>query len=485
MITATRQNAFTIPFRIEPTQSPADQPVEVQLHVSMDRGASWQLAARVKPEKSSFVYRAPHDGEYWYSIRTVDRQGVARPQDPLQPQLIVTVDTVAPRLEVSVVRGAAGELMARWQAVDPNLKPDSFKLEYQVGSAGSWERVAVDAPADSKRHTLTGETTWWPRTTAGPISVRGEITDTAGNPAVSQALVRAADVADNRTAGDSTHWPADRASSEPPAQSATAQRAQEQSADPSWRGTDAQGRASRRVPAQTIGHPARSLSPLDFSVLPSGERPRMVNSRSFELEYDIDSIGPSGIAKVELWGTRDGGRHWTSFGLDPDRRSPVAVTVDGEGIYGFRIVVQSGSGLGAQAPVDGDLPEIWIGVDLTKPTGRITGTETGADAGELVIRWEANDDVPDPRPVNLSFSGAAHGPWTPIASGLDNTGEYRWRLDERVPERFYLRLEVRDEAGNVGSFEKPEPISIDRTRPEGHIRGVRPIGQAASDKAVR
>ena len=64
--------------------------------------------------------------------------------------------------------------------------------------------------------------------------------------------------------------------------------------------------------------------------------------------------------------------------------------------------------------------------------------------------------MPDPRPISLSFSASAGGPWTPIASGLENTGSYRWRLDSRVPDPIYLRLEVRDEAGNVGTFETAE-----------------------------
>ena len=78
--TSTRQNAFTIPFRIEPAQNPSQQPVEVQLHVSTNQGATWELASRVKPDKGAFVFRAPHDGEYWYSIRTVDAQGSHAPR---------------------------------------------------------------------------------------------------------------------------------------------------------------------------------------------------------------------------------------------------------------------------------------------------------------------------------------------------------------------------------------------------------------------
>ena len=79
------------------------------------------------------------------------------------------------------------------------------------------------------------------------------------------------------------------------------------------------------------------------------------------------------------------------------------------------------------------------------------------------------------RPVTLSFTDHAGGPYSTIAAGLENTGRYVWRFDSRVPERVFLRLEVRDEAGNVGVFETPEPISLDPDRPKGHIRTVHPL----------
>ena len=43
----------------------------------------------------------------------------------------------------------------------------------------------------------------------------------------------------------------------------------------------------------------------------------------------------------------------------------------------------------------------------------------------------------------------------------------------------YLKLEVRDQAGNTASFITPEPVAIERVRPQGRIRGVRPIGEQA------
>ncbi|MEX0676745.1 MAG: hypothetical protein WD063_06690 [Pirellulales bacterium] len=500
IVTATRQNAFTIPFRIEPPQTPAAGPVEVQLHVSTDQGATWAPSSRVRPEKGAFVFRAPHDGEYWYSIRTVDGAGITRPETPLAPQLKVTVDTVAPRLDVSVARGGAGEIVARWQAVDPNLKQGSFKLEYQATSTGPWQRVAVESPPSAMRHTLSGEATWWPNAANGPILVRAEISDLAGNPAVTQAVVKPLDSASpseaagradaeswrggnaaNQPTNNSTRWPPDRAMDRrlgstgdrrmPPTGGPTSDAYP--SSAPAGYAPDENPRASATsVSNNRLGRPG---SALDFSVLPAAVRPRMVGSRNFELEYEIESVGPSGVGRVELWGTRDGGRTWSDYAVDADNRSPMAVTVNGEGIYGFRILVQSGSGFGGRPPAEGDVPDIWIGVDTTRPTCRIAGTEVSPDATELLVRWEAFDDVLDPRPVTLLFAASPNGPWTPIASGLENTGSYRWRLESRVPERIVLRLEVRDEAGNVGVHDTADPVALDRHRPAGRIRGVRPI----------
>ena len=217
-------------------------------------------------------------------------------------------------------------------------------------------------------------------------------------------------------------------------------------------------------------------------VLPQGVRPRMVNSPRFELEYEFESVGPAGVSKVELWGTRDGGRSWTSYGIDPDNRSPMPISVAGEGLYGFRIVVESGTGLRGAPPQSGEEPEIWVGVDTIKPTARLTTAELGGGdrSGELTIHWEAGDSLLAARPIALSYSQTPGGPWTTIAAGLANSGAFTWRLDNRVPDRVYLRLEARDEAGNTQLFEAADPVSLDPVRPKGRIRGVRPVGESSS-----
>jgi hypothetical protein len=207
----------------------------------------------------------------------------------------------------------------------------------------------------------------------------------------------------------------------------------------------------------------------------------MVNSTAFELDYEVESVGRSGIAKVELWMTRDGGRTWSNIGADADSRSPFRATVDSEGVYGFRLTVQSGSGLAGRPPQPGDLPEVWIGVDLTRPTARLVSAEanTGDRAGEITIRYEASDALLANRPITLLQSAQPGGPWTTIAAGLTNTGQYVWRFDETAPEQIYLRLEARDEAGNISAFDAAQPVVLQRMVPQGRLRDVRPVGESA------
>ncbi len=499
---AWRQNAFSIPFKVASASGAEQQPAEIRLYVSTNGGAKWDLAQTVAPSATSFTYRAAADGEYWFLIRSVDHKGQLQPELSDKPELRVIVDTVAPRLDLTTTRGEAGEIRANWQAVDPQLNADSLKIEYQ-GTDGKWHPVAIDRPpGNSQRSTTTGTMTWWPTDAPATVKVRAEISDRAGNVTVSNAKADpAAKVAHNdnnggsnstpplvagstqdsglsstwmpappprkshssdtaSTAAPNNQWPADRVSNDPfgraPINAASLPDGPvESTVNPPIR-NQAPAVSDDEAAAAPKNQPSREAN--SNSKLPLGERPRMVNARSFDLEYEVDGVGPYGIARVELWGTRDGGRTWTSYGADNDNRSPIRASVDGEGLYGFSITVQSGNGLGGQPPRAGDAPQMWVMVDLTKPVVRLTGVEpgTGEHTGELLIHWEASDEALAVRPITLQFSDRPGGPWSIIAAGLENTGSYAWRPDNRVPERIYLRIEARDEAGNISIFDTTE-----------------------------
>lgn len=223
--------------------------------------------------------------------------------------------------------------------------------------------------------------------------------------------------------------------------------------------------------------PPRRVEPL---TAPAGDRPRMTANNRFSLDYDIEAVGPEGVAEVELWGTTDRGKTWMKWGLDPDRASPFEVEVSSEATYGFRIVIIGKNGLASNTPQSGDAADIWIGVDLAKPHVRLTGATIagGEQAGKLAIRWEAADEHFGPRPITLSVSDRAAGPFTPIAAGLPNSGSYYWEFDPRLRRQLYLRIEAMDEAGNFSSDQLTDPILIEGLAPKGRIRDLAPAPNA-------
>ncbi len=204
---------------------------------------------------------------------------------------------------------------------------------------------------------------------------------------------------------------------------------------------------------------------------------RWVNSLTFDIDYDLQTVGPWGVAKVELWATRDGGQTWTSLGVDPDNRSPVRATAPGPGVYGFRILVDGANSAPAPPPKPGDNVELTLGIDLSPPRAELQTAQLGSGnlSDRVVIRWTAADERLDARPVSLFYSDRPDGPWSTIATNLENTGEYSWRLVRQMPARIFLRLEARDVAGNVATSVSRSPTELNLPQPTGRLRSVRPV----------
>jgi hypothetical protein len=122
-----------------------------------------------------------------------------------------------------------------------------------------------------------------------------------------------------------------------------------------------------------------------------------------------------------------------------------------------------------------------LGVDFQPPQAKITDANIGQGelADHLVIHWSASDEHLTTRPVTLLMSETAEGPWSTIAADVANTGEYRWRLTRQPPQKMLLRLEVRDLAGNVATYQTPSPLVLILPQPTGRLRSVRPVTDAS------
>lgn len=388
---------------------------QVQLYVSTNQGQSWQAAGAAAPEQRYFEFRAPQDGLYWFAVRTVDVDGRPFP---------ASMDGIRPGLKV-VVDTQAPQVRLR------ELPPRDAEL------AVEWEvrDENLDPTGLRLEYRPAGGGEWTPL--AADIPATGQHYFRPTTNAAVEVRLRARDRADN------------------------------QSEDKVVLGGGA-GRAPVYQGESSVGRPPESAL-------------RVVNSTRFGINYEIKETGPSGVSAVELWYTQDlSSRVWHKYREEsgPDVRPPFQVEVNGEGLYGFTLVVRSGVGLGARPPQIGDQPQVWVEVDLTKPVVRIGNVDVGrgADFGRLTVNWSASDKNLGRQPITLSYAEQTSGPWTTIAASLESSGRYVWEMPKSgTPYRFFVRVEAQDKAGNVGADLTANPVIVDLAQPKGVILSVDPM----------
>jgi hypothetical protein len=200
-----------------------------------------------------------------------------------------------------------------------------------------------------------------------------------------------------------------------------------------------------------------------------------VNNPEVTLEYELSKVGPSGVASIELWWTQNDGKTWEMYAYDPNveakpGRQQRIVPLPGDGVFGFILIVKSKAGLGRKAPRAGEAPEIRVEVDTTAPIAQLAQPVVDPHRNNsLLLRWAAKDVNLTPTPITLEWAEKREGPWNPIATNLGNTGRHSWQLPDRLPVAVYLRLRVKDLAGNESAAVTPEPQNVDLSEPEGRL----------------
>lgn len=526
-----RQRVFFIPYQPNVQDPQAAKIDKVQLLVSRDAGQHWAVLQEAEPRVRGFSYHAAADGEYAFALRMADRRGKFWPEQISQPLLRIVVDTQAPAVQLSAALDPTGQVLVKYDARDVKLNPQTLRVEAQVDGA-DWQRVALGPPDVSQPDRLLGQVAWRPPTSGGAVKFRATVDDVAGNHGTGAAEASLAGPALDPAfgpqlappSGDPSNVPRDNldaqsgASDSPAApidwptnNSFAADRhrtttslfasAEERGsphltndiAPPSLLKSDADAPPAglvggwERTPSPATANSAstpepRAAAPPAASAPSPADATPWVNSLTFDLDYDIQSAGPWGVAKVSLWGTKDGGRQWQNLGVDQDNRSPMRVSVPTAGVYGFRIIVDGAGGSPAPTPLPGETPELMVAVDLSPPHAELRAAEPGQGplVGHVLVRWTAQDENLPPRPIGLFYSAAADGPWTTIATDLENSGEYAWRLGRETPPRVFLRLEVRDRAGNVEVQQTPSAVELNLPRPTGRLRNVRPVESDAT-----
>jgi hypothetical protein len=516
----TNKVRFRIPFRSDPAEMQRIEAREVQLYVSTDQGAHWKLVDKVEPKSDHFDYVASTDGEYWFAVRTLDAFNRLHPQgNNIEPGLKVVIDATPPVLELLLTEIEPGKVELRWTAADDHLDATKLRLEYKQPDTPDWQQVGVVPQAN-------GQTTWTVPA-GGHVAVRGSISDAAGNTATAERELDVHASAKGAPDKSNTEYRAPVAGM--PKQPAAATTANEsprelfngQSAsgpvgksdeefftNSTESGLRIQPKAKDELVSDTRVTPPPAAAP--HSATPSSPQPPagplppgteetahedfapqtspvsapkddslsprtiLVNKRDFKIGYRVDDVGPSGVGKVDLFISQDMGKKWYHYGVDPDNQSPFPVTVPEDGIYGFEIRVKNGAGIGDDPPRPGDKPSIVVNVDTTAPTAQLLTPQIGrgASRNKVLLRWTASDANLGSTPVLLEYAAEASGPWQKVGDWQANSGRYIWALERGLPGKVYLRLTVKDEAGNLTQTPAVEPLFIDFVRPTARIVDV-------------
>jgi hypothetical protein len=218
--------------------------------------------------------------------------------------------------------------------------------------------------------------------------------------------------------------------------------------------------ATTQVRATSGGAPGQLTSSA-----PGGPRVKHVASKTFQLNYKIDNVGPSRVKHVEVWMTRDT-QQWMRYKGDAPPVGPFELTVASAGRYGFTLRPCSGVGRAPKAPDIGQQPQLWVQVDETKPLVKIQHVVVGEgqENGTFTVHYTATDAHLRAKPISVLYSTGKEGPWTELLTEQENTGACRCQTRD-LPFEFYLRVQAVDEAGNKGFDQFAETVKVDTLVP--------------------
>ncbi|MBM3978787.1 MAG: hypothetical protein FJ304_00615 [Planctomycetes bacterium] len=492
----------------------------VLLYVARNGENTWTQEAFVTPDKDAFVYAAKDDGIYWFKMVIVDVNGTKDPADVTRdpPDLKMVIDTAAPQVRVTNAKRSGEEIVVEWLVEDKFPNDAETKVYFRPADKPTafWQEVTL--PANSR----TGVK--FPCGTSDGVTVKIAVADVAGNrneitkdfPAGNGNTTTAlSPPATPATAGTGPIVPppaldpvipsgpgpvAPAMPPAPPYVPPVQPYTPPLKVDPNLNtgGPQPLGTFDPKAPppAPPTHTPAGAWSGAAPADAP---RAQVINFPRFDLGFDLEQRGPSGISRVDLWVTRNEGKTWQMWSQHDGKGGSVRVVLDVrenaqlEGNYGFRLVPVSGAGLSEREPAAGDAPDMRVTLDVTAPQIELFPPLSDPNAPDtLLLQWKATDRNFGDDPITLEWSENPAGPWKPVVSAandpviqatamnapalkrLANTGQYGWRVPAGVPARVYLKVTARDAANNVKEVVTREPILVDLTKPRAKISGIVP-----------
>jgi hypothetical protein len=485
-MTYTKNTVFHLPVQME--ERTRANLREVCLYVKSGT-SDWVRQETGLPTITHFSYKVPHDGEYWFSLVTIDKSGRMTPPDVSQepPGLRVMVDTRPPLIEVQPWTSPEHDFCLRCQIQDANPDPKSLKAVYRDQTG---EHVLEPMPGNTgvfkipNRDFLNQPL----RITAADLCGNVGTCEVNLREALQQTQAAVAKVIPASGTNDIVAPPSPPVTLPPESIRNDAQRPPLPPPPLTEKSSSFAGAGSlpNASPIQTASLPSASLPPIPplpgaandnplvkqaVASSPGPANKQMLNTTRATIDYKVDQVGHSGISKVEVYLTNDGGQSWQRHQEDPDRRTPAEVDLPGEGLFGVRLVITNGNGFGGTPPARGDSPMCWIEVDTTAPFIQMRPIDP-VQNGVIELRWTASDKNLGAEPIDLYYKTRPDGPWQVIQRKVKNDGLYRWVFPRDQGAQFFVKIEVSDLAGNSAHAETASAIVLDTTEPHALVVGV-------------
>lgn len=486
----TNRQFFSVPIKIDDADRARIAAIKFYVRTP---GGNWTVSDTGNAKTGRFNYNAGDDGEYQFSFATVDSSGRETPNNVEReaPRLLVLVDTKPPEFMVAPVSVASGQSYVQCTMKDANPDMATVTAEGEASDGTFHSLLPVDANVPGFfRVPATGM----------PSRVRVSGKDKAGNAAVAvMAIETGTPPSPMITQTDPRKDPAMSDLPMPkPAPAAPKDPNPEPISGPTPKnvgsGLILPGMSQPGIVNATGMTPAalpKPAAPAFVPALPAmprvAEKPpaslppvqsptdQVINSQRCVLNYAIDGLAPAAVRMVEAYATTDGGKSWQKIGDDPDRTSPIELTLPGEGRFGIVIVIAA-AGRPGHVPAAGETPDWWIEVDTIPPEVTLESATpgTGDDAGMLILKWHVNDKNMKSDAVEFAWANAPEGPWNAIAKGLRAEGLYRWPVPREAGSKAYLKIEAQDKAGNIGRAATAQPVSVEVNRPRAKVLGINP-----------
>jgi hypothetical protein len=311
--TYTKNTTFNLPIQME--DGVRANLKEVRLYVKSG-SMEWVQHDAVPPTAPSFTCQAPSDGEYWFMLVTIDKNGKQTPSEiPGQPPALrVVVDTRSPALEPSIAVDN-GKAILRVNVVDANPDPQSIRA---VAMTELGERSLPALSGQPGAFLLSASDAALPiRVTASDLCGNQASRDVAARelmPALPPAAFGAAlppVAAPNSLTPIGMTAPAQAYVPPPLIVNSLLPRATPPASSTTPTASAAVPMPLPTPPAAVVNTAYRS-APLLESVDKQSTR-KSVNTAQGTIEYRIDASGPADVGRVDLYLTPDRGQTWTKI----------------------------------------------------------------------------------------------------------------------------------------------------------------------------